>query len=144
MCLHISLPYLPRLILSKVAKRKTLFDDRPVEISVRVTAAVTRSLVYVIQELTFIIKQDIAGLNKEIAKLQSHVKQKSQTSSKSAEAKQIDEHNNNVVMLLQSKLANASVTFKDVLELRTQVRLPPPGLFAILMAPRIEHEGVER
>lgn len=33
----------------------------------------------------------------------------------------IDEHNNNVVMMLQSKLATTSMTFKDVLELRTQV-----------------------
>ena len=41
----------------------------------------------------------------------------------SAEGKQVDEHNHNVVMLLQSKLANTSMTFKDVLEIRTQVRL---------------------
>jgi len=32
----------------------------------------------------------------------------------------VDEHNNNVVMMLQSKLATTSMTFKDVLELRTQ------------------------
>ena len=37
-----------------VAKRKSLFDDKPVEI----------------QELTYIIKQDISTLNKQIAKLQ--------------------------------------------------------------------------
>jgi len=36
----------------------------------------------------------------------------------------VDEHNHNVVMLLQSKLANTSMTFKDVLEIRTQVGLP--------------------
>ncbi|KAH8835843.1 t-SNARE [Flagelloscypha sp. PMI_526] len=90
--------------LGQLAKRKTLFDDRPVEIS----------------ELTFIIKQDIATLNKEIAKLQAYIKQKALTSSKSPEANQIAEHSSNVVMLLQSNLANASITFKDVLELRTQ------------------------
>ena len=33
----------------------------------------------------------------------------------------VDEHNNNVVMMLQSNLATTSMTFKDVLELRTQV-----------------------
>ncbi|KAF7290500.1 Integral membrane protein sed5 [Mycena kentingensis (nom. inval.)] len=90
--------------LGQLAKRKTLFDDRPVEIS----------------ELTFIVKQDIANINKQIAALQSYVKQQAGSGSKSAEAKQLDEHNNNVVMLLQSKLANTSMTFKDVLELRTQ------------------------
>ncbi|KAJ7786559.1 t-SNARE [Mycena metata] len=90
--------------LAQLAKRKTLFDDRPVEIS----------------ELTFIIKQDIANINKQIAALQSYVKQRNTQGSKSAEGKQLDEHNNNVVMLLQSKLANTSMTFKDVLEVRTQ------------------------
>jgi len=90
--------------LAQLAKRKTLFDDRPVEIS----------------ELTFIIKQDIANFNKQIAALQSYVKQRNTQGSKSPEAKQLDEHNNNVVMLLQSRLANTSMTFKDVLEVRTQ------------------------
>jgi syntaxin 5 len=37
-----------------VAKRKSLFDDKPEEI----------------QQLTFIVKQDIAALNKQIAMLQ--------------------------------------------------------------------------
>ncbi|KAJ8522029.1 hypothetical protein ONZ45_g1394 [Pleurotus djamor] len=90
--------------LAQLAKRKTLFDDRPVEIS----------------ELTFIIKQDIANINKQIAALQAYVKQRNAQSSKSLEAKQIDEHNHNVVMLLQSKLATTSMSFKDVLEVRTQ------------------------
>ncbi|SJL06301.1 related to syntaxin, vesicular transport protein [Armillaria ostoyae] len=90
--------------LAQLAKRKTLFDDRPVEIS----------------ELTFIIKQDIASINKQIAQLQSYVKQRNAQSSGSAAGKQIEEHNHNVVMLLQNKLANTSMTFKDVLEVRTQ------------------------
>jgi hypothetical protein len=33
----------------------------------------------------------------------------------------VDEHNSNVVMLLQSRLAEMGMGFKDVLELRTQV-----------------------
>ncbi|KAG6333700.1 hypothetical protein ID866_5383 [Astraeus odoratus] len=94
--------------LAQLAKRKTLFDDRPVEIS----------------ELTFIIKQDIANINRQIAALQSFVKQRNaQAGSRSTEGKQIDEHNHNVVMMLQSKLANTSMTFKDVLEVRTQVSI---------------------
>ncbi|KAG6862170.1 hypothetical protein C0995_004252 [Termitomyces sp. Mi166 len=91
--------------LAQLAKRKTLFDDRPVEIS----------------ELTFIIKQDIAHINKQIAALQAHRKQQNaQGANKTVEGKQIDEHHNNIVMMLQGKLANTSMTFKDVLEVRTQ------------------------
>jgi hypothetical protein len=86
-----------------VAKRKTLFDDRPVEIS----------------ELTYIIKQDIAQLNQQIAQLQKFVKQN--LSSNRGQKQPVDEHNNNVVMMLQSKLADTSMGFKDVLEIRTQV-----------------------
>ncbi|KAB8298960.1 hypothetical protein EYC80_001108 [Monilinia laxa] len=41
--------------LAELAKRKTLFDDRPVEIN----------------ELTFIIKQDLSSLNQQISGLQS-------------------------------------------------------------------------
>lgn len=33
----------------------------------------------------------------------------------------MSEHNNNVVMMLQSKLADTSIGFKDVLEIRTAV-----------------------
>ncbi|MBW0493821.1 hypothetical protein O181_033536 [Austropuccinia psidii MF-1] len=88
--------------LAQLAKRKTLFDDRPVEIS----------------ELTFIIKQDIANLNQQIAQLQTFVKQN--LSSNRGSKQPVDEHNNNVVMMLQSKLADTSLGFKDVLEIRTQ------------------------
>jgi syntaxin 5 len=87
--------------LAQLAKRKTLFDDRPVEIS----------------ELTFIIKQDIANINKQIAALQAYVKSNNQGSAKPG---QVEEHNHNVVMMLQRKLADTSVGFKDVLEIRTQ------------------------
>ncbi|KAF8140446.1 t-SNARE [Boletus edulis] len=91
--------------LAHLAKRKTLFDDRPVEIS----------------ELTYIIKQDIANINRQIAALQSFLKQhNAQSGSRSSEGKQIDEHNHNIVMMLQNKLANTSISFKDVLEVRTQ------------------------
>ncbi|KAH7106699.1 t-SNARE, partial [Auriculariales sp. MPI-PUGE-AT-0066] len=115
--------------LAQLAKRKTLFDDKPVEIS----------------ELTYIIKQDIAGINKQIASLQHYVK--SQGQNKAPAQKQIDEHNNNVVMLLQSKLANTSMSFKDVLEIRTQdeqfmyssaaaTTQAPTGTSSLLYAPQ--------
>ncbi|TYJ53460.1 hypothetical protein B9479_005904 [Cryptococcus floricola] len=89
--------------LAQLAKRKTLFDDRPIEIS----------------ELTYIIRQDIASLNTQIASLQSYTRSQKPASSKNA-GKQVEEHNSNVVMLLQSRLANMGMGFKDVLELRTQ------------------------
>lgn len=96
-----------------MAKRKTLFDDRPVEIS----------------ELTYIIRQDIASLNSQIAQLQAYIKSSkggkggsaaSGSKGKGNGGKQEEEHNSNVVMLLQSRLANMGMGFKDVLELRTQ------------------------
>ena len=80
-----------------VAKKKALFDDRPVEIS----------------ELTYIIKRDIASLNTQIASLQS-------LKGGQGAKRPVDEHNNNVMMLLQGRLANTSMGFKDVLEIRTQ------------------------
>ena len=62
-----------------MAKRKTLFDDRPAEIN----------------QLTFVIKQDLASINSQISSLQSLQKsQKSQTSRGGAE--QEGKHNENV------------------------------------------------
>ena len=80
-----------------------------------------RSVLHPHQELTFIIKQDIANINKQIASLQAYLKQRNAQHSKSPSNKQVDEHNTNVVMMLQSALANTSMNFKDVLEVRTQV-----------------------
>ena|SRR5579871_3884988 len=88
-----------------VAKRKTLFDDKSTQIS----------------ELIFVIKQDIADLNNDISNLQAFVKQRRNMNSRGKGRKEVDEHSDNVVVLLQSKLANTSMGFKDVLEIRTQV-----------------------
>jgi len=81
-----------------VAKRKTLFDDRPLEIN----------------ELTYIIKQDLSSLNSQISSLQSLTK------TQHPKANQEGEHNKNVVFLLQGKLTDVSANFKDVLEVRTK------------------------
>lgn len=63
-----------------VAKRKTLFDDRPVEIA----------------ELTYVVKQDLASINSQISSLQTLQKnQQSQHSRGGAE--QEGEHNKNVI-----------------------------------------------
>jgi hypothetical protein len=76
-----------------------------------------------LQELTYIIKQDISDLNSQIASLQHLTKASGgqAPSKKAGSSKQVEEHNSNVVMLLQSKLANMGMGFKDVLEIRTQV-----------------------
>jgi hypothetical protein len=126
-----------------VAKRKTLFDDRPVEISVSEPHSAAPPILNAIppQELTFIIKQDIANINKQLATLQAHVK--AQQAGRTTGSKQIEEHNANVVTLLQSKLMSTSMTFKDVLEIRTQVcpHLAPCGQW---LSPCPEHEGDQR
>lgn len=66
--------------------------------------------------MTYIIKQDIAKLNKQIALLQQYVRDHRKNNV------QANEHSSNVVVMLQSKLANTSMSFKDILEIRTQVR----------------------
>jgi syntaxin 5 len=88
-----------------VAKRKTLFDDRPVEIS----------------ELTYIIKHDIAGINGQLSQLQTlHLASKAKPGA--AKRDRAEEHRGNVVTLLQSRLAGATSAFQEVLEVRTKVR----------------------
>ncbi|KAI0010477.1 SNARE domain-containing protein [Xylariaceae sp. FL0662B] len=84
--------------LAQLAKRKTLFDDRPVEIN----------------ELTFIIKQDLSSLNQQISGLQMLSRQQH------PKADQEGEHNKNVVLMLQGKLSDVGANFKDVLEVRTK------------------------
>ncbi|KAI9703383.1 MAG: cis-Golgi t-SNARE syntaxin [Candelina mexicana] len=91
--------------LAQLAKRKTLFDDRPVEIA----------------ELTYIIKQDLSSLNSQISSLQSLSRSQHPHSQRSAGGSdQEGEHNKNVVVLLQGKLADVGSNFKSVLEVRTK------------------------
>ncbi|XP_068182276.1 syntaxin-5a isoform X2 [Antennarius striatus] len=85
--------------LTILAKRKSLFDDKAVEI----------------EELTYIIKQDINSLNKQIAQLQDLVR-----SAGAPGGKHIQTHSNTIVVSLQSKLASMSNDFKSVLEVRTE------------------------
>ncbi|KAJ6133508.1 hypothetical protein N7471_008723 [Penicillium samsonianum] len=89
--------------LAELAKRKTLFDDRPVEIS----------------ELTYVIKQDLAALNQNIASLQA-LTQAQHPKSNRSKTDQEGEHNDNVVVMLQGKLADVGASFKEVLEVRTK------------------------
>ena len=84
-----------------VAKKRSLFDDRPQEI----------------QELTYIVREDITNLNKQIAHLQGFMKKQQPQQQQNTKA-----HSANVVVALQSKLANMSTEFKQVLEVRTEVQ----------------------
>ena len=90
--------------LAQLARRKALFDDRPVEIA----------------ELTYVIKQDLSGLNAQIGALQALSKSPQAGGGAAGGAAQQGEHNKNVVMLLQGKLADVGVNFKEVLEVRTR------------------------
>jgi len=85
--------------LTLLCKRKTIFDDKPVEI----------------QELTYIIKHDIAELNKQISQLQNIAK-----AQRAAQGHHQQSHSSGVVVQLQAKLASMSNNFKQVLEVRTE------------------------
>jgi len=85
--------------LTLLAKRKSLFDDRPAEI----------------QELTYIIKGDLNALNQQIGRLQEISKSQRKTS-----GKHLLSHSSNMVMALQTRLANMSTNFQQVLEVRTE------------------------
>ncbi|XP_013861218.1 syntaxin-5a isoform X2 [Austrofundulus limnaeus] len=85
--------------LTILAKKKSLFDDKAVEI----------------EELTYIIKQDINSLNKQIAQLQDLVRSRGAPG-----GRHIQTHSNTIVVSLQSKLASMSNDFKSVLEIRTE------------------------
>ncbi|KAG8326206.1 Syntaxin-5 [Homalodisca vitripennis] len=89
--------------LTLLAKRKSLFNDRPAEI----------------QELTYIIKEDLNSLNQQIARLQEVSKAQRQSVA-TGTRQHLLSHSSSVVLALQSKLANMSNEFKLVLEVRTE------------------------
>ncbi|KXX78840.1 Integral membrane protein sed5 [Madurella mycetomatis] len=84
--------------LAQLAKKRSLFDDNPVEVN----------------ELTFIIKQDLSRLNEDIRNLQALSKRLH------PKPDQEGENNKNILLLLQGKLGDVSANFKDVLEIRTK------------------------
>jgi syntaxin 5 len=90
--------------LTKLARNKTLFDDRPVEV----------------QDLTQIIKVEIAKLNGQIADLQNFQRMRKTGGYTVGTNKSAEEHSSQVVVSLQSRLAEASSTFTNVLEMRSQ------------------------
>ncbi|XP_076665608.1 syntaxin 5 [Andrena cerasifolii] len=89
--------------LALLAKRKSIFNDRQVEI----------------EELTNIIKTDLKSLNHQIGKLQELGK-KQREGHGAVQSHHMASHSSSIVMALQSKLANMSNHFKSVLEVRSE------------------------
>ncbi|XP_024876108.1 syntaxin-5 [Temnothorax curvispinosus] len=89
--------------LALLAKRKSIFNDRQMEI----------------EELTNIIKTDLKSLNLQIGKLQELGKSQRESYG-SSPSHHIASHSSSIVMALQSKLANMSNHFKSVLEVRSE------------------------
>ena len=89
-----------------MAKKKSIFDDRQIEI----------------EELTTFIRADLSSLNQQIAKLQASGRRQREilTTSK---GHHVASHSSSIVVALQSKLANMSNAFKSVLEVRSEVSI---------------------
>ncbi|KAI5953593.1 sed5 [Candida jiufengensis] len=84
--------------LAILAKRKPLFDDKPIEIG----------------ELTYVIKQEIFKIETNIQNLQKYMKGEQSITIDS----QTTQFSKNVLTLLNSKMKNISGEFKTVLEVR--------------------------
>lgn len=87
--------YLVLYVLSPltVCKKKSLFDNKQAEI----------------QELTYIIKQDINSLNGQIAQLQQLAKQQ-----RGSSGKHLQSHSNSVVLSLQVSVVYGVHTYSTV------------------------------
>lgn len=79
-----------------------MFDDKPQEIN----------------ELTFVIKQDLTRLNTQISNLLATTQREHTSQPKSQD--QEGQHNKNVVLLLQSKVTDVAANFQETLEIRTK------------------------
>ncbi|KYQ92847.1 t-SNARE family protein [Tieghemostelium lacteum] len=86
------------LQLTNMAKNTDLFMDSSTQM----------------EELTYVIKQDIQSLNREIRALESISKSSSKAN------KQTEDHSDTIVGFLNLKLVNATKDFKDILEVRTE------------------------
>ncbi|ODV59229.1 t-SNARE syntaxin [Ascoidea rubescens DSM 1968] len=95
--------------LALIAKKKSFFDDRPIEIA----------------ELTYVIKQDIFKIEKSLKSLQQFINSSNNLSNETINRNnpplsQISLYSKNVLNLLNSKFKNVSGEFKSVLEVRQQ------------------------
>lgn len=84
--------------LALLAKKRPLFDDKPVEVN----------------ELTYVIKQEIFKIEQNIQNLRKYIKGDNSIQIDS----QVSQYSKNVLNLLNSKMKNVSGEFKTVLEIR--------------------------
>ena len=82
-----------------MTKQKSLFEDKNVEL----------------QDLSSMIKNDIKLLNDEISKLQNMSKNRS-----ISRQNNLKSHSSNIVLTLQSRLAQMSNNFRETLKVRTE------------------------
>jgi len=87
--------------LNELAKKRNIFGDEDASSD--------------LNELVYIIKQDINSLNQQIENLR-----KQQVSRLNVAKSNVDNHSKNVILSLQQKLATMSSSFKNTLEIRTQ------------------------
>lgn len=87
-----------------MAQTKTAFDERPLEV----------------QELTQVIKTDLAKLNAQISDLQGQQRLRKAGSYAVGTNRSAEEHSSQVVVSLQTRLKDAGVSFTNVLESRSQ------------------------
>lgn len=93
-----------------VAKRTSVFDDPTTEI----------------QELTAVIKQDITALNSAVVDLQLHSNARNESGNSDTTS-----HSTTVVDDLKNRLMTATKEFKEVLTMRTEVRLARCWLYLL-------------
>lgn len=75
-----------------------------------------------ISELTYIIKHDIASINKQLSDLQAFQRNQSKGKPTNKDSKDREqEHRGNVLVMLQTSLAGTTNSFQEVLEVRTKV-----------------------
>lgn len=94
-----------------LAKKKTIFDGEEASKE--------------LNELVYIVKQDITSLNQQIESLRQQQIQQLHPQ----QSANIESHSKNVVLTLQHQLASISNNFKNTLQLRTQVCLKSIYLF---------------
>lgn len=87
-----------QLSLPAVARRRSLFEDRPVEV----------------QQLAGAVRADLAALNRQLGRLQ--------TLGGAAAGRHVQTFSGGVLLALQSRLASMSTRLRDALEVRKQVR----------------------
>lgn len=90
--------------INLLAQKKTIFDDEES----------SREL----NELVYIVKQDITSLNQQIEQLRQLQLESMQA--RNSGGSNVRSHTKNVVLTLQQQLASISSSFKSTLELRTQ------------------------